>query len=152
VALSAADGSKRHVDPPAGKGDRRLDGGEFDSGSGGCGQGRGAYQHTWLHQPAFLAAYHRARADAVSQAIGTLQRISHSAVVALGRVLVNRETPPAVVVQAANVILNYATRGTVDAEVQRRLAELEHATAHPPVESAEDEPVVSENGHHASEH
>ena len=84
--------------------------------------------HTWLHEPAFDAAYTAARHDAVGRAMGRLQHATGIAVDALIEVLDTEYTPaPAAVrVSAAKVIIEYAIRFRELDELESRIAQLEN--------------------------
>jgi hypothetical protein len=98
--------------------------------------------HTWLKEPMFAAAYRTARAEAVSQAVARLQQGSAEAVDTLTTIMKDPEAPPPARVQAAVKVLEMSIKATELAELQRRIAELEHAQDVPEPE-AEEEPIVS---------
>jgi hypothetical protein len=83
--------------------------------------------HTWLHEPAFDAAYTAARHDAVALAVGRLQNVSGSAVDALVEILnIRIPAPAAVRVTAAKAIIEYAIRFRELDELESRIAQLEN--------------------------
>jgi hypothetical protein len=83
--------------------------------------------HTWLHEPAFDAAYTALRHEAVGLAVGRLQHTTGSAVGALVDVLDTEPPAPAAVrVSAAKVVLEYALRFRELDELESRIAQLEN--------------------------
>jgi hypothetical protein len=85
--------------------------------------------HRWLKEPAFDAAYRRARRVAFSQAIARLQQMSSAAVTVLGKVLVDPNTPASTKVRAADSVLNHAAKAIEIEDIEVRVAALEAATA-----------------------
>jgi len=83
--------------------------------------------HTWLHEPAFDAAYTALRHDAVGLAVGRLQHATGLAVDALVEVLdIRTPARAAVRVSAAKVIIEYAIRFRELDELESRIAALEN--------------------------
>ena len=76
----------------------------------------------------FKEEYRNARWEAFSQSLGRLQQASGAAVSALLKVMVDKTTPPASRVRAADRVLDHATRATALEDMEARIAELERAT------------------------
>lgn len=64
--------------------------------------------HRWLEQPAFSAAYRRARREAFSQAIAASQRYAPLALQALAKIVMDESKPPSARVSAAGAILKFS--------------------------------------------
>ena len=87
--------------------------------------------HTWLHEPAFAAAYRAARREAVSQAVARLQQVSTHAVTVLVNVMANTSTPPATRVAAAKTVLEMAIKAVELEDLAARLDALEQRMGGP---------------------
>jgi hypothetical protein len=64
--------------------------------------------HRWLEQPAFAAAYRKARREAFSQAMATSQRYAPMALQALAKIVMDESKPPSARVSAASAILKFS--------------------------------------------
>jgi IS30 family transposase len=93
----------------------------------------------WLRRADFQTRYQAARALAVSQAIARLQQVSSKAVNTLEYVMDAEASSDTAKVQAARIVLEMAVKGTELAELQRRLADLEHEHTATPDEQEEQE-------------
>jgi len=80
----------------------------------------------WLQIPEFQAAYREARREAVSQAIGALQRASAEAVEALRRIMNDTTAPATARVNAARSIIEFAIKGVEIEDILARLEALEN--------------------------
>jgi hypothetical protein len=100
--------------------------------------------YVWLKEPTFAAAYRAARAQSVSQAVARLQQASSEAVGTLKAVMVDPEAPAPARVTAAKTVLEMALKGTEFAELQRRIAELEHAQDTPEPDAEGEKEIVSQ--------
>lgn len=81
----------------------------------------------WLADPSFKAEYMAARRDAVSQAVGALQRACLEAVETLRDVMTDRDAPHHARVASARAVLEGALRGIETEDVMARLDALEAA-------------------------
>jgi hypothetical protein len=87
----------------------------------------------WLKDPGFAARYREARVQAVSRAMGRLQRAAELAVNTLILVMNDKQAPHAARVSAAKTALELAFQAIETADLQARLAALEHSlSATPP--------------------
>jgi hypothetical protein len=75
----------------------------------------------------FKKEYRSARGEAFSQSLGRLQQASGAAVSTLLKVMVDKTTPPASRVRAADRVLDHAAKATELENIEARLAELERA-------------------------
>ena len=75
----------------------------------------------------FKEAYRTARWEAFSRSLARLQMASEAAVSALLKVMVDKTTPPASRVRAADRVLDHATKATALEDIEGRIAELERA-------------------------
>jgi hypothetical protein len=102
-----------------------------DPGLTGAAKAAGVGKATlwrWMQQPAFQAAYRRARRQAVEQALARLQQASGEAVQALLDVANDADAPHASRVSAARAILDKAQATSTD-DLEERLAALERRAA-----------------------
>ncbi len=83
----------------------------------------------WLHIPEFDAAYRVARRDAYSQSNARLQHASGAAVSAILKVMVDSSASAGSRVRAANSVLDRATKGIEEEDIEVRLSELERTVA-----------------------
>jgi transposase-like protein len=83
----------------------------------------------WLADPGFKAEYMAARRDAVSQAVGALQRACLSAVETLRDIMTDKDAPHHARVASARAVLEGALRGIEVEDVLARLDVLEQARA-----------------------
>jgi hypothetical protein len=81
----------------------------------------------WLSEPAFAAAYHQARRDALGVATGRLQQASGSAVDTLVSLMGDVTVPPQVRANVAKTVLELAFRASEHEDLEQRLAEVERA-------------------------
>ena len=81
----------------------------------------------WMKDREFAAAYRKARAAAVGQAIARLQQTTGAAVTTLQKLMVDTNTPAAIKGQVAKGILTLAIKGVEVEDHEARLAELERA-------------------------
>jgi hypothetical protein len=83
--------------------------------------------YRWLKEPAFDAAYRKAKRAEFSHAIARLHQMSGPAATTLGKVMVDQKTPPSTKVRAADSILNHAAKAIEMEDIEARVAELERA-------------------------
>jgi len=79
----------------------------------------------WKKRPEFQAAFLKARRDAYSQSLATLQHGSSAAAKTLLKIILDQNTTASTKVRAAEVILSYAGKGIELEDILKRLAELE---------------------------
>lgn len=79
----------------------------------------------WTQLESFQAAYREARREAVSQAIGALQRASSEAVETLRDIMKDTAAPATARVSAARSILEFAIKGVEIEDILARLETLE---------------------------
>ena len=77
----------------------------------------------------FKEEYRNARWEAFSQSLARLQQASGAAVSALLKVMVDKTTPPASRVRAADRVLDHATKATALENIEARIAELERVVS-----------------------
>ena len=77
----------------------------------------------------FDVEYRKARAETYAQTVARLQQASGAAVSTLLKVMVDKTTPPASRVRAADGVLDRATKGMELEDIEARLADLEPAAA-----------------------
>ena len=75
----------------------------------------------------FKAEYRKARGEAYSQTMARLQQASGAAVSTLLKVMVDKTTPSASRVRAADCVLDHAAKAMEIEDIEARLAELERA-------------------------
>jgi len=75
----------------------------------------------------FAAAYRKARAAAVGQAIARLQQTTGAAVSTLQKLMVDNNTPAAIKGNVARAVLALAIKGVEVEEIEARVTELERA-------------------------
>jgi hypothetical protein len=78
----------------------------------------------WLRLEGFQMAYHQARREAISRAVGRLQYASTQAVKTLEAVM-KQDDSPAAQVTAARTVLEFAFRAVECEDLERRVKELE---------------------------
>jgi hypothetical protein len=78
----------------------------------------------WLRLEGFQTAYHQARREAISRAVGRLQYASTQAVKTLEAVM-KQDDSPAAQVTAARTVLEFAFRAVEWEDLERRVKELE---------------------------
>jgi hypothetical protein len=83
--------------------------------------------YRWMKEPAFDGAYRDAKRAAFSQSIARFHQLASAAVTTLGRAMVDRDTPPATKVRAADSILNHAAKAIELQDLEARLAALERS-------------------------
>jgi transposase-like protein len=81
----------------------------------------------WMKDREFAAAYRKARAAVVSQAIARLQQTTGAAVTTLQKLMVDSNTPAAIKGQVAKGILALAIKGVEVEDFEARLTDLERA-------------------------
>ena len=81
----------------------------------------------WMKDREFAAAYRKARAAVVGQAIARLQQTTGAAVSTLQKLMVDASTPPAIKGNVAKGILALAIKGVEVEDFEARLATLEQA-------------------------
>src|SRR5229473_1363696 len=86
----------------------------------------------------FKEEYRNARWEASSQSLARLQQASGAAVSALLKVMIDKTTPAASRVRAADRVLDHASRATALEDIEARITELERA-ANPSSENSERE-------------
>jgi cytosine/adenosine deaminase-related metal-dependent hydrolase len=79
----------------------------------------------WLNEPAFKAAYLKARREAVSQAIARIQQATGAAGVTILKLMTDPNVPAAVRLRAAECVFSLAVKGIEFEDIERRLTELE---------------------------
>jgi len=77
----------------------------------------------WMHKPAFEAAYHEARRDAMQQAVARLQQFSGSAAGTLVQLMASGN-PAAIRLAAARAVLEFGLRGTEIEDLRNELERL----------------------------
>jgi len=80
----------------------------------------------WLQKSEFQTAYREARRDAFAQSIGRLQQAASAAVSTLLKIMVDATAPAASRVRAADCVLGHAAKAIELADIEFRVAELEH--------------------------
>ncbi len=103
-----------------------------DPGLTGAAKAAGVGKATlwrWLQQPAFQAAYRKARREALEHARARLQQASGEAVEALREVMNDPNAPHASRVSAAKGVLEMSFREAKTEEIEERLAALEARAA-----------------------
>ena len=83
----------------------------------------------WLTEPAFMAAYMRARREAFSQAIALTQKYAPAAVTVLARVMTDAASSASAKVAAAAQVLKFGREGIDLDDVHARLTALEARAA-----------------------
>src|SRR5260370_41259968 len=86
----------------------------------------------------FKEEYRNARWEAFSQSLARLQQASGAAVSALLKVMIDKTTPAASRVRAADRVLDHASRATALEDIEARITELEREV-HPSREGSERE-------------
>jgi len=86
----------------------------------------------------FKEEYRNARWEAFSNSLARLQQASGAAVSALLKVMIDKTTPAASRVRAADRVLDHASRATALEDIEARITELERA-ANPSSENSERE-------------
>src|SRR2546422_8769501 len=86
----------------------------------------------------FKEEYRNARWEAFSQSLARLQQASGAAVSALLKVMIDKTTPAASRVRAADRVLDHASRATALEDIEARITERERA-ANPSSENSEGE-------------
>ena len=86
----------------------------------------------------FKEEYRNARWEASSQSLARLQQASGAAVSALLKVMIDKTTPAASRVRAADRVLDHASRATALEDIEARITELERV-ANPSGEGSEGE-------------
>lgn len=79
----------------------------------------------WLRKPEFRLAFATARRDAFSRSLARLQNASTAAVGTLLRVMVDKDTPAATKVRAADSVLEHAANAFELEDLELRLSRLE---------------------------
>jgi len=88
--------------------------------------------HRWLKEPAFDAAYLRARRDAYKQGIARLQKNVGAAISILFKVMADVATPAAVKVRAVECVLSHSSKAIEIEDIEARVAALESAAQEAP--------------------
>src|ERR1700690_2833559 len=83
----------------------------------------------WMKDREFTAAYRKARAAVVGQAIARLQQTTGAAVTTLQKLMVGASTPPAIKGNVARGILALAIKGVEVEDIEARGAALEEQAA-----------------------
>jgi transposase-like protein len=81
----------------------------------------------WMKDREFAAAYRKARAAVVGQAIARLQQTTGAAVSTLQKLMVDANTPAAIKGNVARAVLALAIKGVEVEDLEARLADLERA-------------------------
>jgi len=81
--------------------------------------------YRWLKEPAFEAAFRRAKRQAFQQSIARLQHASSAAVTTLLKVMLEPGTPPSTRVRAAECVLTHAAKAIEIEDIDARVSELE---------------------------
>ena len=79
----------------------------------------------WLRKPEFRQAYAMARREAFSRSLARLQHASSAAVATLLRVMLDRDSPAASKVRAADCVLAHAATAFELEDIEFRLSRLE---------------------------
>jgi len=93
-----------------------------------CGIGERTL-HTWLDEPAFIKAYHKARRQNFQQAISMCQKATPVAVQALFKIMTDAATKPNVKVAAASAIMKFGRESIEMDELAARIDALEQAAS-----------------------
>jgi hypothetical protein len=81
----------------------------------------------WLQNPAFKAAYHKARRDAFGQATARLQQASGAAVSTILKIMLDKDNPAASRLRAAESVVDHAAKAIEIEEIEARVTALEEA-------------------------
>jgi hypothetical protein len=81
----------------------------------------------WMKLPEFQDEYRLARRQAVSQSTARLQQASGAAVTTLLKVMLDKDSPPASKIRAAEMVIEQSLRGVELDDVEARLARLEQS-------------------------
>ena len=81
----------------------------------------------WLKEPAFDAAYRKARRTAFSQSVARLQQASGAAVTTLLKIMVDPNAPASTRVRAADSVLDHGAKAIEIEDIEVRVSELERA-------------------------
>ena len=82
----------------------------------------------WQKLPEFQKAYREARRAAYSQSIARLQQGTSAAATTMLKTMIDPNTPASTRLRAAESIMNHATKGIENEDIEARLAALEAAT------------------------
>ena len=83
--------------------------------------------YRWMKEPAFDAAYRKARRASFGQTIARLQQGSPNAASLLLKIVLDGHAPPSTRVRAAEIVLDKAAKAIELEDIEARLAELERA-------------------------
>jgi hypothetical protein len=92
-----------------------------------CGIGERTI-YTWLEQPAFMAAYRKARREAFSQAMSLVHKYAPLAVQTLAQLLADKATPASARVTASGMLLRFSRESMEMDDVIARVEALERST------------------------
>jgi hypothetical protein len=81
----------------------------------------------WMKVPEFMAAYRKARREAVQQAVARLQQATGAASLTLLKLMTDPNMPGAVRLRAAACVFDYAIKGMEVDDIEARVAELERS-------------------------
>lgn len=83
--------------------------------------------YRWLQEPAFDAAYRKARRDAFGQGTARLQQAASAAVSSVLKIMVDQNTPASTKLRAADLVLTHGANSLEIEDILPRLAEVERA-------------------------
>jgi hypothetical protein len=92
-----------------------------------CGVGERTL-YTWLDQPAFQAAYRKARREAFAQAMGLVHKYAPLAVGTLATIASDKSAPHSARVSASTGLLKFSRESLELDDVVARVEQLERAT------------------------
>jgi hypothetical protein len=83
--------------------------------------------YRWLNEPAFDAAYRKARRTAFGQGTARLQQATGAAVTAVLKIMVDPQTPASTRLRAADLVLTHGSKAIEIEEIEARVTVLERA-------------------------
>ncbi len=83
--------------------------------------------YRWLKEPAFEAAYRKAKRTAFGQAVARLHQGTSAAAATMLKLMVDPSVPPATRLRAADCVFTYAKNAIEIEEIEARVAALEQA-------------------------
>ena len=85
--------------------------------------------HSWLDDPAFSAAFRRARREVFGQAVSLSGRYASMAIHTLAQIMTDKTAPTSARVSAASAMLRFARESIEIEDLSARVALLEQSTA-----------------------
>jgi hypothetical protein len=83
----------------------------------------------WLKEPAFDAAYRKARRDKIGQTIARIRQASPAAASVLLKIVADTQAPVSTRARAAEIVLDQAAKAIELEDIEARLAALERIAA-----------------------